>query len=96
MFLQLWINELTVLGDTSLISQVNDIVYALARTQQVINHASNVFTGGIAGEVFDVKINLFIRPPYNKGARPTINYIGHPCHSSDLGNPEAQAQALVP
>ncbi|KAI0267066.1 Six-hairpin glycosidase-like protein [Gloeopeniophorella convolvens] len=57
-----WINELTVLGDTSLRGIVDDMVQALTRTQQVISLAGNVFTGGIEEAVFDVHLNMLLDP----------------------------------
>jgi glucoamylase len=51
-----WLNELTVLGDTSLRSMADDLTHALVRTQEVISLAGNVFTGGIEEAVFFVHL----------------------------------------
>ena len=57
-----WVNELTVFGDTSLRPQIDDVVHALTRTQQVTSLAGNVFTGGLEEAVFDDKLNMLIDP----------------------------------
>ncbi|KAI9453791.1 Six-hairpin glycosidase-like protein [Lactarius psammicola] len=56
-----WLNELTVFDDTSLRSQMDDVVHALTRTQQVVSLAGNIFTGGIEEAVF--------RPPDQHDSR---------------------------
>ncbi|KAI0267065.1 Six-hairpin glycosidase-like protein [Gloeopeniophorella convolvens] len=63
-----WLNELTVLGDTSLRGIVDDMVHALIRTQQVISLAGNVFTGGIEEAVFDIKLNMLLDPKARIGS----------------------------
>jgi glucoamylase len=55
-----WLNELTVLGDKGLRSQLDDVVHVLSRTQQVISLAGNVFTGGIAEAVFGVQLEMIL------------------------------------
>jgi glucoamylase len=55
-----WLNELTVLGDSSLRPQLDDVVHALTRTQQVVSLAGNVFTGGIDEAVFGVKLQKIL------------------------------------
>lgn len=55
-----WLNELTVFGDKSLRSQLDDVVHVLIRTQQVISLAGNVFTGGIAEAVFGAQLQMLI------------------------------------
>ncbi len=55
-----WLNELTVFGDKSLRSQMDDVVHVLTRTQQVISLAGNVFTGGIAEAVFGVHLEMIL------------------------------------
>jgi glucoamylase len=55
-----WLNELTVSGDTSLRPQLDDVVHALTRTQQVISLAGNVFTGGIDEAVFGVHLERIL------------------------------------
>ena len=57
-----WLNELTVLGDTSLRPQMDDVVHALTRTQQVVSAVGNVFTGGLEEPVFDLHLNMIIDP----------------------------------
>lgn len=54
-----WLNELTVLGDNSLRPMADDLTHALIRTQQVVNLAGNVFTGGLEEAAFDSKIEPF-------------------------------------
>ncbi|KAI0287439.1 Six-hairpin glycosidase-like protein [Russula brevipes] len=63
-----WLNELTVLGDTSLRAQMDDVVHALTRSQQVISLAGNVFTGGIEEAVFDIKLNKLLDPKARIGS----------------------------
>lgn len=55
-----WLNELTVFGDMSLRSQLDDVVHVLIRTQQVVSLAGNVFTGGIAEAVFGAQLQMII------------------------------------
>ncbi|KAI9454335.1 Six-hairpin glycosidase-like protein [Lactarius psammicola] len=55
-----WLNELTVFDDSSLRPQMDDVVHALTRTQQVVSLAGNIFTGGIEEAVFDLKINMIL------------------------------------
>jgi glucoamylase len=55
-----WLNELTVFGDKSLRSQLDDVVHVLTRTQQVVSLAGNVFTGGIAEAVFGVQLQMIL------------------------------------
>ncbi|KAI9431007.1 Six-hairpin glycosidase-like protein [Lactarius psammicola] len=55
-----WLNELTVFNDTSLRPQMDDVVHALTRTQQVVSLAGNIFTGGIEEAVFDLKLNMVL------------------------------------
>jgi glucoamylase len=55
-----WLNELTVFGEKSLRSQMDDVVHVLTRTQQVISLAGNVFTGGIAEAVFGVHLEMIL------------------------------------
>ncbi|KAI9437564.1 Six-hairpin glycosidase-like protein, partial [Lactarius indigo] len=55
-----WLNELTVFNDTSLRPQMDDVVHALTRTQQVVSLAGNIFTGGIEEAVFDLQIKMII------------------------------------
>ena len=55
-----WLNELTVLGDNSLRPQMDDVVHALTRSQQIISLAGNVFTGGIEEAVFGVKLQMIL------------------------------------
>lgn len=55
-----WLNELTVSGDTSLRPQLDDVVHALTRTQQVISLAGNVYTGGINEAVFGVHLERIL------------------------------------
>ncbi|KAN0138299.1 glycoside hydrolase family 15 protein [Lactarius tabidus] len=57
-----WLNELTVFDDTSLRPQMDDVVHALTRTQQVVSLAGNVFTGGLEEAVFDLQINMVVDP----------------------------------
>ena len=57
---------------TTLLSQMDDVVYALVRTQRVISHTGDVLTGGIVEAVFDIKINKILNPKariVNFGAR---------------------------
>jgi glucoamylase len=63
-----WLNELTVFNDASLRSQMDDVVHALTRTQQVVNLAGNIFTGGIGEAVFDVKLNMILDPAARIGS----------------------------
>jgi glucoamylase len=55
-----WLNELTVFGDKSLRPQLDDVVHALTRTQQVISLAGNVFTGGIEEAVFGIQLQKIL------------------------------------
>jgi len=55
-----WLNELTVFDDISLRLQMDNIVHALTRTQQVVSLAGNIFTGGIEEAVFDLQINMIL------------------------------------
>ena len=55
-----WLNELTVFGDKSLRSQLDDAVHVLTRTQQVVSLAGNVFTGGIAEAVFGGQLQMIL------------------------------------
>ncbi|KAF8494643.1 Six-hairpin glycosidase-like protein [Russula emetica] len=55
-----WLNELTVLGDKSLRSLLDDVVHVLSRTQQAISLAGNVFTGGIEEAVFSVQLDMIL------------------------------------
>ncbi|KAI9437567.1 Six-hairpin glycosidase-like protein [Lactarius indigo] len=57
-----WLNELTVFNDTGLRRQVDDVVHALTRTQQVTSLSGNIFTGGIEESVFDLQINKILDP----------------------------------
>ena len=57
-----WLNELTVFDDTSLRPQMDDVVHALTRTQQVVSLAGNIFTGGLEEAVFDLQINMVVDP----------------------------------
>jgi hypothetical protein len=57
-----WLNELTFFNDTSLRPQVDDVVHALTRTQQVVSLAGNIFTGGIEEAVFDLHLNMILDP----------------------------------
>ena len=57
-----WLNELTVQGDASLRPQMDDVVHALTRTQQVVSVAGNVFNGGIDEAVFDLKLRRLLDP----------------------------------
>ncbi|KAI0250155.1 Six-hairpin glycosidase-like protein [Lactifluus subvellereus] len=63
-----WLNELTVFNDASLRPQMDDVVHALTRTQQVISLAGNIFTGGIGEAVFDVKLNKLLDPAARIGS----------------------------
>jgi len=63
-----WLNELAVFGDKSLRPQLDDVVHALTRTQQVISLAGNVFTGGIEEAVFNVKLNKLLDPKARIGS----------------------------
>jgi glucoamylase len=63
-----WLNELTVFGDESLRSQIDDVVHVLTRTQQVISLAGNVFTGGIAEPVFGVQLQVILDEKTRIGA----------------------------
>ena len=55
-----WLNELTVFGDNSLRSQMDDVVHALVRTQQVVSLAGNIFTGGIEEAVFGAHLEMIL------------------------------------
>ena len=57
-----WLNRLTVLNDSSLRPQMDDVVHALTRTQQVVSTVGNVFTGGLEEPVFDLHLNMIIDP----------------------------------
>ncbi|KAH9963444.1 Six-hairpin glycosidase-like protein [Lactifluus volemus] len=63
-----WLNELTVFADASLRSQMDDVVHALTRTQQVVSLAGNLYTGGIGEAVFDVKLNKLLDPKARIGS----------------------------
>jgi len=63
-----WINELIAFGDTSLRPQIDDVIHALTRTQQVTSLAGNVFTGGLEEAVFDLKVNMIIDPEARIGS----------------------------
>ena len=63
-----WLNELTVLNDTSLRPQMDDVVHALTRTQQVISLAGNIFTGGIGEAVLDLKLQKILDPAARIGS----------------------------
>ena len=55
-----WLNELTVFGDSSLRSQLDDVVHALTRSQQVVSLAGNIYTGGIEEAVFGVRLQMIL------------------------------------
>lgn len=57
-----WLNELTVFNDMSLRPQIDDVVHALTRTQQVNSLSGDVFTGGLDEAVFDLHINMVVDP----------------------------------
>ena len=63
-----WLNELTVFNDTSLRPQMDDVVHALTRTQQVVSLAGNIFTGGIEEAVFDLQLNMLLDPATRIGS----------------------------
>ena len=63
-----WLNELTVFNDTSLRPQMDDVVHALKRTQQVVSLAGNIFTGGIEEAVFDLQLNMLLDPAARIGS----------------------------
>jgi glucoamylase len=63
-----WLNELTVFNDASLRPQMDDVVHALTRTQQVVSLAGNLYTGGIGEAVFDVKLNKLLDPKARIGS----------------------------
>jgi glucoamylase len=63
-----WLNELTVFGDKSLRSQLDDVVHVLIRTQQVISLAGNVFTGGMVEPVFGAQLQMILDEKTRIGA----------------------------
>jgi glucoamylase len=63
-----WLNELIVFNDTSLRPQVDDVVHALTRTQQVVSLAGDIFTGGIEEAVFDLHLNRILDPATRIGS----------------------------
>ena len=63
-----WLNELTMFNDTSLRPQMDDVVHALTRTQQVVSLAGNIFTGGIEEAVFDLQLNMLLDPAARIGS----------------------------
>ncbi|KAI0062578.1 Six-hairpin glycosidase [Artomyces pyxidatus] len=55
-----WLNELTALGDTSLRPLMDDVTHALIQSQQVTSLAGNVFTGGLEEAVFYIDLSYIL------------------------------------
>ena len=47
---------------------VDDFVHALIRTQNVVNPAGNIFTGGLEEALFDLRIGEVTNPDYRVGS----------------------------
>ena len=84
-----WLNELTVFDDTSLRPQMDDVVHALTRTQQVVSLAGNIFTGGIEEAVFDLHLNMILDPGTRIGSPAAGTSI---LFSFRIGSPERKCR----